>query len=279
MDSTKGTQYKGRAIRITAFICLFALLLSSPSQAFGAVSIMRNKSLGDISIVYETDFALGTLSLKATGTEKDIYVQLMNDDIVYGYRVLANRWATIPLNMGDGEYRLSVLVYVTPTKGMPVGNSTFHVNLDNPMAPWLNPSRIVNWTAEMELVEVAASLGSAGEQKAMAKAICAYIAENYSYDHTIDSLPSAYVPDLESITQDKSGICYDFAALYAAMCRSQGIPCRLVMGYTDYIANAYHAWCEVYVEGQWLTVDPTYSIAKGKAAFLDASKTTVLKYY
>lgn len=54
----------------------------------------------------------------------------------------------------------------------------------------------------------------------------------------------------------------------AAMLRSQGIPCKLVIGYAG---TAYHAWINVYIQGtgwvdqliyfdgkNWSLMDPTF---------------------
>lgn len=63
---------------------------------------------------------------------------------------------------------------------------------------------------------------------------------------------TAYVPNPDSALAAGKGICYDYASLFAAMCRSQSIPARLVIGYAD--PNIYHAWNEVYTEETgWIT--------------------------
>ena len=67
----------------------------------------------------------------------------------------------------------------------------------------------------------------------------------------------------------KKGICFDYAALMAGMLRSQGVPCKLVVGYAG---KAYHAWINVYSEetgwvngaiyfdgDSWKLMDPTFA--------------------
>ena len=71
------------------------------------------------------------------------------------------------------------------------------------------------------------------------------------------------------------GICFDYAALMAAMLRSQSIPTRLVTGYAG---TAYHAWIDVWSETEgwihnviffdgnnWELMDPTFAAAGGGA--------------
>ena len=56
----------------------------------------------------------------------------------------------------------------------------------------------------------------------------------------------------EDLLAQKKGICFDYAALMTAMLRSQDIPTKLVVGYTG---NLYHAWINVYLEGQgWVVI-------------------------
>ena len=63
------------------------------------------------------------------------------------------------------------------------------------------------------------------------------------------------------------GICFDYASLMAALLRSQGIPTKLVVGYSG---DAYHAWISVYLDEigwvdkiiefdgkSWSLIDPT----------------------
>ena len=102
------------------------------------------------------------------------------------------------------------------------------------------------------------------EEKAMA--VYSYIVKNYSYDwdlanDIIAGKVTVYTPNPEKSLQKDVGICYDIASLYAAMLRSQGIPCKMVKGYASSI-NGYHAWNAVYDEetGSWISMDLTYDM-------------------
>ena len=44
------------------------------------------------------------------------------------------------------------------------------------------------------------------------------------------------------------------------MLRSVDVPTKLIMGYKDDI-ESYHAWNEVYLDGQWMVMDTTYDAA------------------
>jgi len=65
---------------------------------------------------------------------------------------------------------------------------------------------------------------------------------------------------------ERSGICFDIASLYAAMCRAVNVPVRLVTG--DALGDGgwvSHAWNEVYdaEKGRWLPVDATFGLSGG----------------
>jgi hypothetical protein len=66
------------------------------------------------------------------------------------------------------------------------------------------------------------------------------------------------------VAQTRQGDCTEHAILAAAMCRSAGIPARVVCGlvYTDAIGtkkNVFgaHMWAEVFLDGKWFPIDPT----------------------
>lgn len=76
------------------------------------------------------------------------------------------------------------------------------------------------------------------------------------------------MPDVDEISLSSGkGICFDYAALMAAMLRSQRIPTKLQVGYAG---EAYHAWISCYVDEigwvdnmisfdgkDWSLMDPT----------------------
>ncbi len=61
----------------------------------------------------------------------------------------------------------------------------------------------------------------------------------------------------------KSGICFDYACLFVAMCRANNIKVRIITG-QGFNGNNWvsHAWNQVYVQGEnrWINVDPTFLI-------------------
>ncbi|WP_298840604.1 transglutaminase domain-containing protein [Clostridium sp.] len=61
----------------------------------------------------------------------------------------------------------------------------------------------------------------------------------------------------------RSGICFDYACLYVAMCRANNIKVRIITGQGFNGSNwVSHAWNQVYIEkeNKWINVDPTFLI-------------------
>lgn len=93
-----------------------------------------------------------------------------------------------------------------------------------------------------------------------------WISKNISYDESKAekilndnfSNASGAIPAFET----KKGICFDFACLYTAMCRANGIKVRLITG-EGYSGKSWvsHAWNQVYIpeEKKWINVDTTFS--------------------
>ena len=73
-----------------------------------------------------------------------------------------------------------------------------------------------------------------------------YVIENITYDEEkAENVAYGYVPDVDETLSSGKGICFDYAALMAAMLRSQRIPTKLQVGYAG---EAYHAWISCYVD-------------------------------
>ena len=104
-----------------------------------------------------------------------------------------------------------------------------------------------------------------------------FVVKNLTYDtEKAKTVKSGYLPILDDVLESKTGICFDYASLMTGMLRSQGVPCKLVVGYAG---TAYHAWISVYseetgwVDGAiyfdgttWQRMDPTFmSSGKGSA--------------
>ncbi|UVI28352.1 transglutaminase-like domain-containing protein [Paenibacillus spongiae] len=165
----------------------------------------------------------------------------------------------LPLQMGNGAYSVVILENVTKTKYRAVLSKSVTVKVPNGADIYLHSIQHVNWMDAKKTAAKAKELtrnSKTDEEKA--KAIYQYIISNVKYDFVLAKklTDSAYIPDIDATLAASKGVCYNFASLYAAMLRSEGIPAKLVMGTTSQV-DGYHAWNEVYLNGKWVLVDTT----------------------
>lgn len=80
---------------------------------------------------------------------------------------------------------------------------------------------------------------------------------NWVYEN-IDKRPVLGLPDALTTLKNLQGDCNEHAALFAALARAASLPTRIVAGVTSHNNGFYyHAWNEVCVENNWLSVDTT----------------------
>jgi transglutaminase-like putative cysteine protease len=75
----------------------------------------------------------------------------------------------------------------------------------------------------------------------------------------------------DEVARTMEGDCSEMGVLAAAMCRSLGIPSRLVFGLVYDPENqgfGGHLWTEVYLDGDWEPFDPTGVLGQVKAAYI-----------
>ena len=228
-------------------------------------------------------------------TNKAIKAQVKGPKNTYTYNVTAEKWETFPLTDGDGTYQVVLLENVTSNKYAIVVNTSFKAELKDEFGPFLRSNQYVNYADAPETVKKAAALTKKVKNplKKVEK-VYNYVVKNYTYDkQKAKNVKSGYVPDLDKVLKEKKGICFDYASSMAGMLRSQGVPCKLVIGYAG---EAYHAWISVYVEGEgwvegvvyfngtsWERMDPTFASSskesKAIMKYIGDGKNYSAKYF
>ena len=135
----------------------------------------------------------------------------------------------------------------------------------NASVPYLIATTDVQFTSGDDVCKKAAELcKDAKTDMDKVTAIYNYIAGHYTYDTKLanditSGKVSKYIPDTAATLNSNKGICYDLAFLFAAMCRSQDIPCTLTKGCAG---SSYHAWNKVNLDGSWYQIDLTYAVTR-----------------
>jgi transglutaminase-like putative cysteine protease len=129
------------------------------------------------------------------------------------------------------------------------------------LGAFLNPERFIE-SDDPAILRLAGNLrGASGGETA--ERIFAWVAANIRY--------AGYLPHDRGALyalKHRKGDCSEFAALFAACCRANGIPARVVGGIvcgSDSILKAgdYHNWAEFNVDGAWTIADPQRRVFRG----------------
>ena len=102
--------------------------------------------------------------------------------------------------------------------------------------------------------------GGSGPAAEQARAIMRGVREQLVYERGATSVQT---PATKVLALGR-GVCQDFAHLFIAACRCEGIPARYVSGYIHDPAlgdadGASHAWADVYDDAHgWISLDPTH---------------------
>jgi len=216
--------------------------------------------------------------------------------------LISREYDIIPLTAGSGEY---VIAVGEPVNGQLAVLLQTKINADiaDEFAPFLRPSRHINYTLDSKVVKKADELiGGRTDLDLIERIRMVYefVVSHFEYDWDLLPYLAAnpyYIPDLDFVLDYGKAICYGYSSVMAAMLRSQGIITRQVIGWMTHPDGRveYHAWIDVYstTEG-WLTgivffdgngysrLDPTVASSGGETGerfAMDSSNYRVEKYH
>lgn len=206
--------------------------------------------------------------------EQRLKLQVTKGDDIYYYDLFYDGEPCVfPLQLGNGAYKIKIYRNVEASRYSFMIGTTVTVKLSNENAAFLLPSQIVSYSRDSDSITQSINLTFGAENDlAKVQAIFEWIVKNIDYDYPkAATVESGYLPDVDETLRTKKGICFDYAALFAAMLRANGIPAKLIIGYAD-PGNVYHAWnmvyitdigwmsAEIYFDGEnWQLADATFA--------------------
>jgi len=235
----------------------------------------------------EIDFSnahLGYVKVRWLGAPVDgVRVVVLSPSAVqYQYFLRTDgQWEVFPLSGGNGEYTVKIAEPIGGGRFSVVNHVRIPVTLIDEFAPFLRPNQFVNFTPSSAVVTLANSLvGSSTDVLANVGVVFDWVVDNIVYDDALaQTVQWGYVPDLDAVLTSRRGICFDYAALMAAMLRSQGIPTRLEIGYVGELRHAWisvfseeHGWVSNIIEfdgRSWRVMDPTFVATGGQDTILE----------
>lgn len=127
-----------------------------------------------------------------------------------------------------------------------------------PEAPYLTNGGATLWDTQTEELADEICAGCETDEEKI-QAFYQWIIQNFEYDYEADPLIQYF--DVRRTLRTRKGLCFDFAHLFSAFCRSQDIPCYAVNG-AAYKDGALHTWNRVYYDGAWWNMDITADISR-----------------
>ena len=219
----------------------------------------------------------GYVMIKYTGGQSHIKIQIAKST-TYTYDLNArNTYEVFPFTEGNGTYSIKIFENVSGNQYAQVMSQNISVSLADEFAPFLTPNQYVNFSNGSAAVNKGAELAaSAADEIGVVTNVYNYVINNITYDTAkAASVQSGYLPNVDQVLAQKTGICFDYAALMTAMLRSQDIPTKLVIGYSG---GLYHAWVNVYIDNigwvdnfiyfdghNWSLMDPTFASSGGQS--------------
>lgn len=215
----------------------------------------------------------GYMMVLYTGEAQKANIQVAGPDGVnYKYFIEpSEKYIPITFTGGDGSYVVSAFENIEGDQYASLFSEVVDVTLEDEFLPYMYPNQYVYFTKDSEAIKKAEELsGSAEKDLDLLSAVYDYVITNISYDdEKARTVELGYLPDIDDTLNTKKGICFDYAALMAAMLRSQGVPCKMAIGFSNEIK---HAWIDVYIEGngwvdraiefdgeEWKLMDPTFA--------------------
>ena len=228
------------------------------------------------SIDYSNTSQGYVMAFLKTGTNGKIKIQISKDNQKLNYDLTSVNGVSYPLQLGNGKYVVKILENIEGTQYAIKQSVSFDVTLDNEFMPYLYPNILVNYHPGDPITTLAIDQVKDNDNDLQRiKTIYEFVADYLKYDNQkVELAKQQYlIPDLNELLEVKKGICFDYASMMVAMLRINHIPARLICGGTD--KDEYHAWLEVYVEGQgwvnpdifmdqntWTIMDPTFASTK-----------------
>ena len=256
----------------------------------------------DDALIDASNSSQGYLMIKLKKAMSGSYRILVNADSInvrYTFQLNnSGNYEVIPITEGNGSYTVSVLKVTSAGKGTVMFKQTLNISVSDSFLPFLTPNQFCMYNSGSSCVALSSKL-CGGNKDTIEKtaAIYDYVINNISYVSTAENAANGYIPVPDTVLANKSGICFDYASLMAAMLRSQKIPTKVVVGYAG---DVYHAWISVYVDGsgwidgyiyfdgnKWNRMDPTFAASakndadyKSTVDFIsNGSNYSVMYYY
>lgn len=229
---------------------------SVPSTIEGSYFDPAAASGSNNAYIDTSNLAHGYVGARAVNQNR-LKFQVLKDGMAYNYDISNDGIPIIcPLNMGDGTYEFRVMQNTSGSSYVQLYSTNADVRMENEFQPYLRPNVFCQFDEDSLCVQQARELASSASNEGdVVKSVYEWLTSNISYDTEKAEMladTTGYIPIPDSTLNSRTGICFDYASLAAAMFRSLGIPCQIITGYVS-PDNIYHSWNMIYINGTWVS--------------------------
>ncbi len=227
----------------------------------------------------QSDKTQGSVHLTGSTSKEKIKVLVTKDKEQVWYEVKLDNGKfdeEIWLSSGKGKYTVAIMVNEIERKYS--YGPKFTVENTQEVDKYSAPGKDIESDDE-KIIKLAEEIVSGVDSDLeKAQAINDWVSRNirYDYEKYINHLNNDYDNQYGAkvTLESQKGVCYDYAALVAALGRAAGLRTKMVKG--EGITESYrgyHAWNEIYISEQnrWLKLDTTFSSTSGQDYF-DSAK-------
>lgn len=263
-----------RLVFVLVLVTILSTIIPTFTMAASSALDFAKASDGIFAVSYDD----------GTARKVKIGVQYESGKMAYSNYTMGDN-TNFALDNGSGTYKVTLNVHVSGTSYKVVESKTVKVTMgaaaSSTNSKYLKSVSEISFKSDDSVSRKAAELtkGLKSDSEKIV-AIYNYLVKNFSYDYdfankVISGQIKTHTPSPKNTLSSKKGVCYDLSSLMAAMLRSQGIPTKLVKGYSTQV-NGYHAWNSVYDEStdSWYTIDITVSICLKTGTVKSLSKAT-----
>ncbi len=246
-----------------------------PNKTAPTASFARKGDGGAI----DTSNAADGYILARCKTQREARLVLETDDERRNeYLPPDGEWHAYPLTLGNCEYSARICLNKNGDWYDIVLETAFYSAAGDPAAEssmdrFLVPNHFVPYTESDAVVELAHEIYAQTETETdVADEAFQWVNRNIRYDDSLTfdetgaRLTGFYLPDFDRVLEDGTGICSDYASLFAAILRVDGIPCQVVYGDVETSGGVRpHAWAVAWLPDEagtyrWWRFDPQYGL-------------------
>lgn len=244
------TQPLKRILLLLLSLFFLTTLVSDVTFALNTSSYINTSEAnnGYFTINYEETYNL---------TKMKVGIVINNKTMYFDYH--ANQKLSYPFSEGDGYYTITLYKHIRENRYQKIETKAVYVNLNNKLSPFL-VSTYDACFSQGDLTNITSN--SICKNASNIKTIYNFINKNIKYDYDLafkvsEKIITSYIPNPIATLKTEKGICYDIASLFAAMCKTQNIPCYIIKG--EY-KGVPHAWNNVYINNTWYKIDPNQKV-------------------